>query len=69
MDKLGSVIDVLSLRQEETNYILDCLMSYRDIVNSGDCNTCAQKNCTYKPKPGQLVRYNCFLYVSKEEIE
>ena len=47
-------------------YILDCLMSYRDIINSGDCNTCAESNgCRYEPKPGQMVRYNCPHYTER----
>lgn len=41
-------------------YILNTLMAYRNIVNSGDCNRCREKKtCEYVPKPGQLVRYNC----------
>ena len=49
-------------------YELDCLMAYRNIVESGDCNTCACKNgCTEVPKAGQLVRYNCYAYVEQGE--
>ena len=48
-------------------YILDCLMAYRNIVESGDCNICKNKDCQWKPKPGQLVRYNCPFYTKKEE--
>ena len=52
------------------NYELQCLIAYRDIINSGDCNTCdIQKHCSIVPKPGQLVRYNCAEYVKKEEIK
>ena len=49
-------------------YISDALMAYRNIVETGrDCNQCgAKKTCGYVPKPGQLVRYNCPLYVSEE---
>lgn len=44
-------------------YILDSLMAYRNIVESGDCNRCGKiKSCEYKPKIGQLVRYNCPFY-------
>ena len=44
-------------------YILDALMAYRNIVESGDCNNCkVQRECEVKPKPGQLVRYNCPFY-------
>lgn len=45
-------------------YILDSLMAYRNIVQTGDCNNCAIKGkCKYCPKPGQQVRYNCPHYV------
>ena len=44
-------------------YILDTLMAYRRIVQSGDCNSCAvSKNCKYVPKLGEQVRYNCPFY-------
>ena len=49
-------------------YILDILMAYRNIVDSGDCNRCGKKkNCEYAPKAGQLVRYNCPFYKRVEE--
>ena len=49
-------------------YILDTLMVYRNIVDSGDCNRCGRKkNCEYAPKAGQLVRYNCPFYKRTEE--
>lgn len=48
-------------------YILDMLMAYRNIVDSGDCNRCGKKKtCEYAPKPGQLVRYNCPFYKKME---
>lgn len=44
-------------------YIQDALMDYRNIVQSGDCNSCADKmQCQYVPKPGMLVRFNCPFY-------
>lgn len=48
-------------------YILDCLMAYRNIVSTGDCNRCANKGCEWKPKLGQLVRYNCPHYKAEDE--
>lgn len=49
-------------------YILDALMAYRNIVESGDCNNCkVQRKCEVKPKPGQLVRYNCPFYQRGEQ--
>jgi hypothetical protein len=49
-------------------YVLDTLISYRNIVDySGDCNRCGKKKtCEYVPKPGRLVRYNCPFYEKAE---
>ena len=60
MDRLDEIIT-------NTAYVLDCLMSLRNIQNSGSCNECIFKVCPYKPNPGALVRYNCPHYVRKEE--
>ena len=49
------------------SYILDTLMAYRDIIESGCCHDCGNKPCEYSPKPGQLVRYNCPFYKRCEE--
>lgn len=47
-------------------YILDTLMAYRNVVESGSCNNCGtQKICPIRPEWGQLVRYNCPLYVKE----
>ena len=46
-------------------YILDTLMAYRNIIQTGNCNSCRMArpaSCPYVPKPGQLVRYNCPFY-------
>lgn len=49
-------------------YILDTLMAYRNIVQTGNFNSCkVQKKCEIKPKPGQLVRYNCPFYYGGEQ--
>ena len=48
-------------------YILDTLMAYRSIAETGNCNTCKNKDCQWIPKPGQLVRYNCPHYKAEEE--
>lgn len=49
-------------------YVLDVMVAYRNIVDSGDCNNCARRmNCEYSPKPGQQVRYNCPFYVDIDE--
>lgn len=50
-------------------YILDCLMAYCNMIKAGDCNTCKNKDCQWKPKPGQLVGYNCPHYKAEEDNE
>lgn len=60
-------VDRLNKTIRDVAYILDILMSYRNIVKSGDCNTCVGKCGDYKPKPGQMVRYNCPHYLAREE--
>ena len=50
-----------------TYYIHDCLIAYRDLVNTGSCNDCAKKNtCEYAPALGAIVRYNCPFYKEGE---
>ena len=48
-------------------YILDTLMAYRNIAETGNCNICKNKDCQWKPKLGQLVRYNCPHYKAEED--
>ena len=63
MSKLDDVIGTQA-------YILDALMEYRKIIKLPNCNECAAKyNCKQAPKPGQMVRYNCFAFVPIERWE
>ena len=44
-------------------YVLDCLMTLRNIVDSGSCNNCKlMRNCKHRPTLGKQVRYNCPFY-------
>ena len=48
-------------------YILDTLMAYRSMCQTGSCNFCGnRKGCEYIPKPGETVRYNCPFYTKVE---
>lgn len=61
MDKLNNAI-------ANTAYILDCLRNLRSIYETGDCNNCAvEVVCDFKPRPGQMVRYNCPFYEKNGE--
>ena len=61
-DKLDKVIS-------DVSYILDSLMLLRQLHQKGDCNVCKNRNCEYRPKPGQLVRYNCPGICLKETVK
>lgn len=48
-------------------YILNALIAYRNIIQTGNCNDCdKRKDCEYLPQAGQQVRINCPLY--KKEV-
>ena len=52
----------------QTAHILDCLMELRNIYECGCCNDCGiSVICDFKPKPGQMVRYNCPFYEKEGE--
>ena len=47
----------------ENRQLAEWLKALKEIWDSGDCNDCLhQKNCTIRPKLGQLVRFNCYQY-------
>ena len=51
-------------------YILDTLMAYRRIVQSGCCLSCKSVNsCEYTPKCGELQRFNCPFYKTEGDEE
>lgn len=62
MNKLDTIIS-------NVGYIFESLILLRDIKSTGDCNVCKNKECEYKPKAGQLVRYNCPFYKAESEGE
>lgn len=62
MDRLNKTIS-------DVAFILDNLILLRQIQSKGNCNICANKDCEYKPKLGQMVRYNCPFYKAESEEE
>lgn len=61
--------DRLNKTISDVAYILDSLILLKQIQNTGDCNVCKNKECKYKPKAGQMVRYNCLFYKAETKIE
>lgn len=46
---------------DEHRQLAEWLKALKEIWDSGDCNDCLHsKNCTIRPKLGQMVRYNCY---------
>lgn len=42
---------------------LDAVMTaYEELISLPDCNTCKKRDCKHRPKPGAMVRINCFDY-------
>ena len=46
----------------DLRYIADCLKFVCEIYELSSCNDCSKKDCEYKPKWGESVRYNCPLW-------
>lgn len=55
---------------KEHRQLAEWLKALKEIWDSGDCNVCRNGQCEWKPKLGQLVRYNCPHYVgiANEEV-
>lgn len=47
--------------------LADTVRAYEEITALPDCNTCKERDCQNRPKPGQMVRINCFDYVGEEQ--
>ena len=63
-------IEVCNKCASEHRQLAEWLKALKEIWDSGDCNDCRNGQCEWKPKLGQLVRYNCPHYVgiANEEV-
>lgn len=52
---------------EVTSEMNSLRIFYNDIVSNPDCNTCKNKNCEYRPKSGDITRFNCPLWEGEKE--
>lgn len=55
---------------KEHRQLATWLKVLKEIWDSGDCNDCRNGQCEWKPKLGQLVRFNCphYVGVANEEV-
>lgn len=49
--------------------IQECLQCYVRIAQEGNCNTCKNIECTWQPKWGKQIRYNCPHFVGIDAKE
>lgn len=61
--RLGEPVGDLKELEAEHRQLAEWLKALKEIWNSGDCNDCRNGQCEWKPKLGQLVRFNCPHYV------
>lgn len=61
--RLGEPVGDLPELEAEHRQMAEWLRCLKEIWNSGDCNDCRKGQCEWKPKLGQLVRYNCPHYI------
>lgn len=40
---------------------------FDEIAPMQNCNTCADQECPYRPKPGEITRFNCPLWRGQKE--
>lgn len=61
--RLGEPVGDLQELEAEHRQKAEWLKALKEIWDSGDCNDCRNGQCEWKPKLGQLVRFNCPHYV------
>ena len=63
-------IEKLNMEAERYRQLVEWLKALKEIWDSGDYNDCLHsKNCTIRPKLGQMVRYNCYQYERRIDEE
>lgn len=66
----GKQLDRLLTELGQVKHQRDSYRLYHDdLASKPNCNTCADKDCKYRPIPGDTVRANCPLWRGSEEGE
>lgn len=67
-DRLEAENEKLRAELEQVKHQRDSYRLYHDdLASKPNCNTCADKDCKYRPIPGDTVRANCPLWRGPEE--
>lgn len=60
--------EVAEVGEKDAEYRMNYYKVFFDSVSkTPDCNTCADRQCKYRPKPGQTTRFNCPLWRGSED--
>ena len=66
----GKQLDRLLAELGQVKHQRDSYRLYHDdLASKPNCNTCADKDCKYRPIPGDTVRANCPMWRGSEEGE
>lgn len=60
-DRMKNVLKATETREEKYKAFFD------DVAGKPNCNTCADQECSYRPKPGEITRFNCPLWRGQKE--
>ena len=67
-DRLEAENEKLRAELEQVKHQRDSYRMYHyELASKPNCNTCADKDCKYRPIPGDTVRANCPLWRGSEE--
>lgn len=68
-DACECILDALVMLPESDVVSTDYKQFFDEVSCLPDCNTCADRDCKYMPKPGQVTRFNCPLWRGKDDTE
>lgn len=66
LDEVKKECDAARQAADEKQLMLEDAVETLAVISEKCCGNCGKK-CRVKPKPEELARYNCHLWVQKEE--
>lgn len=66
-DATTAITDLLARAEAEEARAEKYKFFFDDVSVKPNCNTCADLECTYRPNPGQIMRFNCPLWRGHKE--
>lgn len=64
---ISTIVDLAVLKKQQRR--IEALEKERNLlakdISTRNCNDCERKNCEHRPRLGELVRANCFMWEKK----